>query len=337
MKLLQITLSVFLLLSSPPAIARDYVEAFNAYQRGNYAVALRAFRTLAERGDVLAQYELGVMYNNGEGVQQNFGEAIEWFYRAAIMGHAPAQSSLGIKYEKGQGVKRNYREAANWYRRSAEQGYATAQYRLGRMYVLGRGVKRDYIEAVAWFDRAAEQGVQDAAIARDSVAARLKPPQLAAAEKGHRNANDFRLTLGKPISLEGWAEALRHIQSRQTGKREITQSQKQPTPAASAAPQEVDTGVPIGTVKGSSSKANNAWRIQLISLQSLTQAEAAWAELQHTNQNLLANLSLHVQKAELPKGTFYRVQAGPLPDRAATVELCDSLKSQNQDCLVVAP
>lgn len=58
--------------------------------------------------NVLAAYKLGVMYNNGEGVPQDFREAVNWFYRAASLGYAPAQSSLGIKFEKGQGVKRDY-------------------------------------------------------------------------------------------------------------------------------------------------------------------------------------------------------------------------------------
>ncbi len=171
-----------------PANAQDYVKAFNAHLRGDYALAEREFRPLAERGNVLAQYKLGLMHNNGEGVEQNFGEAALWFHRAAVLGYAPAQRSLGIKYEKGQGVERNYGEAVRWYWYSAEQGDATAQYRLGRMYVLGRGIQRDFTEAVAWFNLAAGKKVEDAATARDSVAAWLTPQQLAEAERKTRAA-----------------------------------------------------------------------------------------------------------------------------------------------------
>ncbi len=186
MKLFPPVLAVLTLLLISPANAKDYVTAFNAYQLGDYAVALRKFRPLAERGNVLAQYKLGLMYNNGEGVRQNFGKAAKWFNRAAIQDYAPAQTRLAIKYEKGQGVTRNYREAVNWYRHGAEQGNAIAQYRLGRMYVLGRGVRRDYTEAVVWFNLAATQGVEDAAIARDTVAARLSPQQIAEASRKTR-------------------------------------------------------------------------------------------------------------------------------------------------------
>jgi len=186
MKKLSPVLIVLLSLLVSPAIAQDYVKAFNAYLRGDYALAEREFRPLAERGNVLAQYKLGLMYNSGEGVQQDFAEAVRWFHRAAAQGYAPAQKSLGVKYEKGQGVKRSYGEAARWYRYGADQGDAAAQYRLGRMYALGRGVRRDFTEAVAWFSVAADQKVEDAAVARDSVAARLTSQQLAEAERKTR-------------------------------------------------------------------------------------------------------------------------------------------------------
>lgn len=82
---------------------------------------------------------------------------------------------------------------------------------------------------------------------------------------------------------------------------------------------------------------NAAWRIQLISLGSHTDAETAWARLQQANPDLLDDLSPYIQSARLSIGTFYRVQAGPLTDQATAAALCDSLKSRNQDCLSVAP
>ncbi len=104
MRLFPPVLFILVLLLISPASAQDYVTAFNAYLRGDYALAEREFRPLAERGNVLAQYKLGLMYNNGEGVPQDFREAVNWFNRAAVLGYAPAQSSLGVKFEKGQGV-----------------------------------------------------------------------------------------------------------------------------------------------------------------------------------------------------------------------------------------
>ncbi len=83
--------------------------------------------------------------------------------------------------------------------------------------------------------------------------------------------------------------------------------------------------------------SGTAWRIQLISLSSLKGAEQVWARMQKANTDLLGGLELRVQTVKLPKGTFYRVQAGPLADRTAAASLCGSLKTRKQDCLVVAP
>lgn len=80
-----------------------------------------------------------------------------------------------------------------------------------------------------------------------------------------------------------------------------------------------------------------AWGIQLVSLSNQKDAERVWSRLQKANSDLLGDLKLQVQMAKLKKGTFYRVQAGPLANRAAASSLCGRLKSRKQDCLVVAP
>ncbi len=79
------------------------------------------------------------------------------------------------------------------------------------------------------------------------------------------------------------------------------------------------------------------WRIQLVSLGSRKEAEETWTALRQAHQDLLAGLTLQVERAELSNGTFYRVQAGPLADPAAAADLCSALKSRNQDCLIVGP
>ena len=171
---------VFLMPLLPtPATAQDVVTAINVSARSDYEQALELIASLAERGDALAAYKLGTIYNEGEEVKQDFMKAANYFGLAAAQGYAPAQYSLGIKYEKGQGVPLSHSVAAMWYRRSAEQNHADAQYRLGRMFVQGQGVERDYMEAVKWFDLAAAQGIEDATVAREAVAEFLTPEQLA--------------------------------------------------------------------------------------------------------------------------------------------------------------
>ena len=116
----------------------------------------------AERGDATAQYDLGRMYDRGEGVAEDDREAARWFRKAAEQGHAKAQHRLGFMYATGEGVAEDDREAARWFRKAAEQGLAEAQNGLGRMYATGEGVAEDDREAVRWFRKAAEQGLAKA-------------------------------------------------------------------------------------------------------------------------------------------------------------------------------
>ncbi len=123
-----------------------------AYQRGDYASAIRELRPLAEQGHAEAQYLLGVMYDEGLGVPQDYAEAVKS------------------------------------YRKAAEQGYAKAQLFLGNMYFFGQGVSKDYVQAYMWYDLAASRSppgkVRDTAVKnRDFVAKKMTPAQKAEAKK----------------------------------------------------------------------------------------------------------------------------------------------------------
>jgi TPR repeat protein len=145
--------------ASPAAKApQSFEDAIVAYNRGDYATAMRSWRFLADQGHASAQSNLGFMYDKGRGVLQDYAEAVRWFRLAADQGDAEAQCNLGNMYAKGQGVPQDYAEAARWFRLAASQGYAQAQYSLGNIYTNGRGVLQDYAEAVRWFRLAADQG-----------------------------------------------------------------------------------------------------------------------------------------------------------------------------------
>ncbi len=77
----------------------------------------------AAQGDADAQFNLGVMYENGQGVPQGYAEAVKWYRKAAEQGFAPAQHNLGVMYQKGQGVPQGEAEAVKWWRKAAEQGF----------------------------------------------------------------------------------------------------------------------------------------------------------------------------------------------------------------------
>jgi TPR repeat protein len=116
-------------------------------------------RKTAEQGDAKAQYSLGVLYYEGWDVPQDYAQAAFWYRKAAEQGDDDAQYLLGRLYREGQGVPQDYAQAAFWYRKAAEQGNADAQYGLGVLYYDGRGVPQDRAQAATWFRKAAQQGV----------------------------------------------------------------------------------------------------------------------------------------------------------------------------------
>lgn len=104
-----------------------------------------------------------------------------------------------------------------------------------------------------------------------------------------------------------------------------------PAPAAPPAP------APKAAATTSTTTPPGAWRVQLAAVSSRERALAEWDRIKQRNTDLLGALDLNVQSVALDHGTFFRIQAGPLTDRAAASGLCGKLKSRNQDCLIVAP
>lgn len=152
--------AILLVLSfAAPVVAGPYEDAAAALSRGDYATAMRLFRSLAEQGDAKAQFTIGLMYVNGQGVQRNDAEALRW------------------------------------YRLAADRDDARAQFNLGIMYRNGQGVPQDYVRAFMWFTLSAARGNQSAINNRDIVAQRMTPAQIAEAQK---LASEWKLTTQPP-------------------------------------------------------------------------------------------------------------------------------------------
>ena len=144
------------------ATADPIDEGFRAYDRADYATALKLWSPLAERGNVKAQFYLGMFYHHSTGGRRNYTKARQWYQKAANQGHAKAQVNLGGMYDEGLGIPQNYALAAEWYRKAAEQGNVQGQYNLGLMHFYGTGVSRDYAKAAKLFRMAAAQGYRNA-------------------------------------------------------------------------------------------------------------------------------------------------------------------------------
>jgi TPR repeat protein len=164
-------------------VRADFKAGEKAYQRGDYATALREWQPLAKQGQAVAQYNLGLLYANGQGVTKDDAQARQWYEKAALQNHAEAQVNLGSLYDYARGGPQDFKMAVRWYRRSAEQGNELAQKRLGLLYERGDGVQKDYVQAYMWYKLGAANGGKSGAIMRDELATKMTSDQLAEAKK----------------------------------------------------------------------------------------------------------------------------------------------------------
>jgi TPR repeat protein len=138
-------------------------------------VALARLKKAAEKGNAEAQFELGRMYGNGDGVPQDYDTAIGWLEKAAQQNHARAQESLGSIYANGVGVQQDFPTARNWYMKAARNGLGSAQYLMATMFRFGLFESEvDMDQAIDWYQRAAKQNVAAAQLALGKLAMRGK-------------------------------------------------------------------------------------------------------------------------------------------------------------------
>ena len=183
MKLLKITIITFaLMFQSNISSAQDLDRAIAAAEAGDYVTARRTFRSLAEKGNLFAQVNLGLFYHRGQGVLQDYAEAMKWFRLAARQGDAFAQNSIALMYDLGEGVGEDDAEAMRWYRLAAKQGFITAQFNLGLMNEFARNLRRDNVKAHMWYNIAASNGHDKASQHRDMVAGKMTSAEISNAQ-----------------------------------------------------------------------------------------------------------------------------------------------------------
>jgi len=114
---------------------------------------------VAESGDAKAQFEIGQMYETGDGTKKDMRQAVTWYMRAADQGYADAQFKVGKMFADGTGLRQDFAAAAKWYRVAATfNNHTDAQFRLGELYFNGRGVEHDYGRAIQYYTLAAKKG-----------------------------------------------------------------------------------------------------------------------------------------------------------------------------------
>jgi TPR repeat protein len=188
-------------------VSQDYETAIKWYfsaaaRSSDFTIALKEFTRLAEKGNADAQFYLGFMYRNGEGVPNEDSEdslviygvpyddetAFKWYTLAAEQGHSDAQVAVGYMYRSGLGVpqgpvEHHYETAIKWFTLAAEQGDVVAQFNLGQIYGDGEGVPQDYVYGHMWFDIAASNGIEIGGWLRDELAKDMTSSQIEKAQE----------------------------------------------------------------------------------------------------------------------------------------------------------
>ena len=119
-----VSIFLLLLLTLHSVLAADFKKGLDAAKKGNFETALKEWRPLAEQGDLYAQYNLGLMYDYGGGVIEDYTLAVYWYRQAAEQSHAKGQYSIGYMYASGRGIAKDDTQAVYWFRKAAEQGEA---------------------------------------------------------------------------------------------------------------------------------------------------------------------------------------------------------------------
>ena len=175
--------STFLLLLSSTVALADYEDGVEAAFSGDYDTAFKEFTIAAEEGLSLAQYNLGILYFTGQGVEQDFDEAFEWTKRAAEQGHLNAQFNLGSLYLDGQGTQISVLEGVNWFTQAAKSGHANSAFTLAKMYQKGDFVDSDLVAAHAWAAQSEINEHPEASILKDEIEQDLSVEEIRQARR----------------------------------------------------------------------------------------------------------------------------------------------------------
>jgi localization factor PodJL len=165
------------------AIAQ-YQYAQVKMKEGDIETATSFLRRAAQKGIAPAQYDLGKLYERGNGVDRDLIEARNLIRKAAEAGHVGAMYDYALFLAEGEGGAKSEPEAVEWFARAAEHGLLDAQYNLGVVHAEGIGTEKNLTEALFWFEVAANGG--DAGAKQEVTNLRARIPMSDAMDVSER-------------------------------------------------------------------------------------------------------------------------------------------------------
>ena len=159
---LALALFAVLVYVSAPRQISDINSITKKLKAGEYSAVKSELIPLAESGDARAQFNLGISYSFGHGVEKSSIKAFEWTHKSAAQGDVKAEVNLASMYSDGRGTEKNIAEAVNWYEKAAAQKDMNATLALGKIHRDGLAGKVDYKKSFAYFSTAADMGSREA-------------------------------------------------------------------------------------------------------------------------------------------------------------------------------
>ncbi|WP_432472591.1 SPOR domain-containing protein [Amphritea sp. HPY] len=162
------TLLVFLqaVVILPTAMASESIEQCRKLYAGSdtqstYATCF----PIADSGNGEASFILSNLYTQGLGTAApDLKQAMTWLNRSADQNYGPACYNLAVLYERGDVVEQSYVIAFNWFKKGAELGHIPSQLKTGLQSLKGIGTQSDYSQALYWLDKAASGGSANAQV-----------------------------------------------------------------------------------------------------------------------------------------------------------------------------
>lgn len=341
----------FVLASPAEADTRAGVEAWT---RGDFATAVKAWQIEAAKGDADAMFNLGQAYKLGNGVKQDIAQAETLFGRAAALGHLQASDNYGLMlFQRGQRA-----QALPFIRAAADRGDPRAQYLLGIGHFNGDIVAKDWVRAYALVSLAQQAGLPQATAALNQMdrhvpmAQRQQSAELAAELRSQADATRARqlaaADLGttipagpapvatvamrpvSPAQASSAASAAADVSPATAGADyarpapQRTIAVRAPAQPAVVVPAPAPAPVPSG-IAGST----GPWRVQLGAFGQPGNADALWNRLKGRPE-LAGKARFNVRA-----GAVTKLQAGGFASEAAARSVCQRLVASGQTCIAV--
>ncbi len=192
-KMIRIFLFIFFCFYLSSALSNELEKGMFALEMKDYDRALYYLSFEAVQGNATAQYNLGLMYKNGIGVDKDNEEALGWFTLGSDNGHMLSKYALGLLYYHGKGTSLNFNKAMNLFLDASFMGHPASQIIIGNMYYFGQGVGKNFPKAHMWWSIAKEKGVEAAFNNLIMIESKMSESQIIEAQKLYNNCQKITL------------------------------------------------------------------------------------------------------------------------------------------------